>query len=157
MRRASQIHKSSITKTFIKALGVEKDVSRVLREKHILEFIRGTKVLYPCIVKKTHSRLIRDGTLFTKYSKKGLFSSSWKRRYITLNLYLPMDFPNHLDMFENLQPYAELNYYRGKEMHGSVRIDKDSVVMRIADQRNLEFSVRRNISVMSKKGKQTIT
>ena len=61
-----------------------------------------------------------------------------------------MDFPNHLDMFENLQPYAELNYYRGKEMHGSVRIDKHSVIMRIADQRNLEFSVRRNISVMSK-------
>ena len=36
-------------------------------------------------------------------------------------------------------------------MHGSVRIDKHSVIMRIADQRNLEFSVRRNISVMSKK------
>ena len=152
MRRASQIHQSSIMKTFIKALGVEKDVSRALREKHVLEFIRGTNGAIPVHYEKdTHSRLMRDGTLFTKYSKKGLFSSSWKRRYITLNLYLPMDFPNHLDMSENLQPYAELNYYRGKQMHGSVRIDKDSVVMRIADQRNLEFSVRRNISVMSKK------
>ena len=59
-------------------------------------------------------------------------------------------------VFESLQPYAELNYYRGKEMQGSVRIDKNSVVMRIADQRNLEFSVRRNISVMSKKVRQTI-
>ena len=36
-------------------------------------------------------------------------------------------------------------------MQGSVRIDKNSVVMRIADQRNLEFSVRRNISMMSKR------
>ena len=152
MHRASQIHKSSITKTFIKALGVEKDVSRALREKHIMEFIRSTNGAIPGYCEKdTHSRLIRDGTLFTKYSKKGLFSSSWKSRYITLNLYLPMDFPSHLDMFESLQPYAELNYYRGKEMQGSVRIDKNSVVMRIADQRNLEFSVRRNISMMSKR------
>merc|ERR1711991_157005 len=116
MRRASRIQKSSISKTFIKALGVDKDVTKVLREKHISEFIRSTEGAIPLDCDETtHSRLVRDGTLYMKYSKTGFFSLKWKRRYITLSLFLPMDFPSHLDKFETIQPYAELNYHQGKD------------------------------------------
>ena len=154
MRRASRIQKSSISKTFIKALGVDKDVTKILREKHISEFIRSTEGAIPSDYDETtHSRLVRDGTLYMKYSKAGFFSSKWKRRYITLSLFLPMDFPSHLDKFETIQPYAELNYHQGKDLLGSVKIDKHSVVMRIADQRSMEFHVRRNIATMRRKSK----
>ena len=50
-----------------------------------------------------------------------------------------------------MQPYAELNYYQGEELRGSIRIDKNSIVMRIDDQRSLEFQLRRNISTMRRK------
>eukprot|EP00943_MAST-04B_sp_MAST-4B-sp1_P001665 g1665.t1 len=152
MRRASRIQNSTITKTFIKALGVDKDVTKSLREKRVSDFIERTGGIIPVEHdSSTHSRLVRDGYLYIKHDKKGFFSSKWRRRYVTLNVFLPMDFPGHLDEFETMQPYAELNYYQGEELRGSIRIDKNSIVMRIDDQRNLEFQLRRNISTMRRK------